>query len=642
LDPSNLERALKYADRGWPVFPVWWAVKPGVCACPGGAHGRDVAKHPITTNGKDAATRDEATIRTWWTKHPLANIGIVTGASSGLVVLDVDPKHGGEASWAKLCQEFDELIVPPTVSTGGGGSHYYFKHPGGQIPLDHGRRLGPGVDVQGEGGYVIAPPSNHLSGGLYRKGSGEIYTLSEVLVEKLRRPIAGRRVRRGRNEAPSVDLDELTAGVKAGRRDDALFRFACRLRAREMPIAEALLLLEAAWSKVEQPSGDVLPLETALEKVRGVYAKFPPGRSSELLAELGEDDDPEPVFLDELEESAVTWLWQDRLVANAINILEGDPETGKSLLTLDLAARFTRGRPMPGSTTPRMPGGVVLVCAEDDVETTIMRRLRAADGDHSKVATVQLKRDEYSGQVVPLMIPEDLHRIEKDARRLRERRGVEDVLLIVDPISAYLGERINTAIDASVRRALTPLAEMASRVKVTVLMVRHLNKSGDMKALYRGGGSIGFTGAARAVYACSEHPQIKDLVVMARVKNNYTKRDRRSWTYRVMPWSRDKDIPVVEWDRVVELSADELLSKPDGRKNPAGREEAKRVLREIMKHGPVDSKKGEAGMKQAGFGKRLIEVAKEALNVVSRPVYKDDGFQIDRWEWAYEEHEISD
>jgi len=102
----------------------------------------------------------------WRARWPEANVGIVTGAVSGLVVLDVDPEKGGEASLAALEATFGRLPATLSVRTGGGGRHLYFAHPGEPVPCAVGLR--PGLDVRGDGGYVVAPPSIHPSGRPYR------------------------------------------------------------------------------------------------------------------------------------------------------------------------------------------------------------------------------------------------------------------------------------------------------------------------------------------------------------------------------------------------------------------------------------------------------------------------------------------
>lgn len=100
---SNLKFALDYASRGWPVFPVW-QIKDGKCSC-GEADCEHSGKHPLgklAPKGRNSATTNPETIKRWWGKYPDANIAIVTGPESGLVVVDVDPRHGGNETKKKL------------------------------------------------------------------------------------------------------------------------------------------------------------------------------------------------------------------------------------------------------------------------------------------------------------------------------------------------------------------------------------------------------------------------------------------------------------------------------------------------------------------------------------------------------------
>jgi hypothetical protein len=124
------------------------------------------AKHPQTLRGlKDASTTPD-TIKQWWRSMPYANIGLVTGAVSGVIVLDVDVRHGGDLSLSKLEQQHGALPVTWRFLTGGGGEHILFRHPGGNVPNSAGK-LGSGLDVRGDGGYIVAPPSRHISGNYY-------------------------------------------------------------------------------------------------------------------------------------------------------------------------------------------------------------------------------------------------------------------------------------------------------------------------------------------------------------------------------------------------------------------------------------------------------------------------------------------
>jgi Bifunctional DNA primase/polymerase, N-terminal len=137
------------------------------CSCTAGTACRNLGKHPRTPHGLKDATTDAAILGQWWAKWPDANIGLVTGSSSGLVVLDVDPRHGVNLTLEDIEAEHQKL--PETVESlsGGGGRHLFFQHPGVPNRNDAGTKLGPGLDIRGDGGYVILPPSLHASGRRY-------------------------------------------------------------------------------------------------------------------------------------------------------------------------------------------------------------------------------------------------------------------------------------------------------------------------------------------------------------------------------------------------------------------------------------------------------------------------------------------
>jgi hypothetical protein len=117
--------------------------------------------------GFKTATTDLATVQRWWRQWPAANIGIATGDASGLVVVDVDPDHGGVDTIRSLIGRNGPLPRGPVVRTGSGGWHLYFRHPGHDVRNSAGL-LGAGLDVRADGGYIIGPPSRHATGGAYR------------------------------------------------------------------------------------------------------------------------------------------------------------------------------------------------------------------------------------------------------------------------------------------------------------------------------------------------------------------------------------------------------------------------------------------------------------------------------------------
>lgn len=161
----NGRSALWFAARGWAVLPLHAAIAAR-CTC-ANPNCTSPAKHPRTSNGVHGATCHDRAVADAWRRWPDANVGIATGAASKLFVLDIDPRHGGEDALDTMLLKHGKLPETVEVLTGGGGRHLYFRHPGdGAVPCSVGK-VGPGLDVRGDGGFVVAPPSLHASGKRY-------------------------------------------------------------------------------------------------------------------------------------------------------------------------------------------------------------------------------------------------------------------------------------------------------------------------------------------------------------------------------------------------------------------------------------------------------------------------------------------
>lgn len=148
-DISPHDAALLYLSYGWSVIPF-----------------RPREKRPLLAwlpFQKRRPSSEE--VEAWFADHPDANIGIVTGVVSELIVIDIDPAHGGDDSLTELERRHGPLPRTVEVLTGGGGRHFYFRHPGGVVHNKVG--LAPGIDLRGDGGVIVAPPSIHPSGRRY-------------------------------------------------------------------------------------------------------------------------------------------------------------------------------------------------------------------------------------------------------------------------------------------------------------------------------------------------------------------------------------------------------------------------------------------------------------------------------------------
>ena len=242
---SMLECALEYARRGCPVFPLHTPMpdRPNGCSCKGETCSK-AGKHPRNHNGFKGATIEAYQIRKWWTDWPDANIAIVTGKVSDVVVIDIDNKHNGSENLAALALEIGG--IPPTLAAAtGNGQHLYFRYPGVDVKCST-SDLADGIDVRGNGGYVVAPPSLHANGKVYAWANQE--PLAELPPALLARMTPTANV---------VAIDHL-APVEEGRRNRSLFDYGCYLRGqRAMEFDELLLALRERNATDDPPSDDI-------------------------------------------------------------------------------------------------------------------------------------------------------------------------------------------------------------------------------------------------------------------------------------------------------------------------------------------------------------------------------------------------
>jgi hypothetical protein len=247
LDQTQLELALGYAERGWRVFPVYEITQRGVCSCREGRDCKAPGKHPRTGSGFKNASLDPNVIAQWWTSFPDANIGLATGRESGVFAVDIDPRHSGFDSWERWEEERGEPVGNTLIAlTGGGGRHLFFRYPEVVVP---GRQAWlMGVDIKSDGGYVVLPQSNHISGRWYQwlDYAKDPEPAPRDLVQSIR-DAADRA-----SSAPLPSSNDILDGIPEGQRDDVLFRWACQLRRRHESEPDGgrrivtMLVLEAA------------------------------------------------------------------------------------------------------------------------------------------------------------------------------------------------------------------------------------------------------------------------------------------------------------------------------------------------------------------------------------------------------------
>jgi len=336
-----------------------------------------------------------------------------------------------------------------------------------------------------------------------------------------------------------------------------------------------------------------------------------------------EDEGLSSVRLSQVEEERLYWLWRGRIPLGAITLLDGDPGLGKSLLTLDLAARVSTGREMPDGTPGvegEGPQRVLLFSAEDDPARTILPRLRAAGADLDLVELGQGAWTQRTGKKSlehrNFLLPRDVEvlqwKLEEDSNPL---------LVIIDPLMAFLEGRVNSWRDQDVRAALAPLAKIAQKSWAAIVIVRHLNKAAGASAIYRGGGSIGIIGAARSGLLVAKSPDDPEHErVLASVKSNLGP-PMPSMRYQVLATPSVNGVPGVpwvDWKGECELSATQLLNAaPMGRgePHPGKTQAAVEWLRAALAEGPRLGREVEREAQTAGIAEGTLRRAREQLDI---------------------------
>ena len=195
--------ARAYSKKGWQSFPC-----------------RPKDKTPLV-KWADLATTEDNMLVGWWDNYPDANIGIACGKRSGIIVLDVDAEHGGYESLTDLLSKYGPLPSTPVSKTGSGGEHIFFKHPGIEIRNSAGK-LGKGLDIRGDGGYVVAPPSLHPNGNTYEwtvmPSQVELSDMPDWMIELLK------------EYKPEHKTEEETSQIVEGGRNEYLAKMAGAMR----------------------------------------------------------------------------------------------------------------------------------------------------------------------------------------------------------------------------------------------------------------------------------------------------------------------------------------------------------------------------------------------------------------------------
>jgi RecA-family ATPase len=316
-------------------------------------------------------------------------------------------------------------------------------------------------------------------------------------------------------------------------------------------------------------------------------------------------DDFELVCLADVKPEPIVWIWPGRVPLGKLTIIAGDGGLGKSTLTLDMAATVSAGYCWPDAPeVPAEAGSVIVLSAEDGLADTIRPRLDAAGADVSKVHALTTVR-QRDGSMAPFNLKRDVPKLEKVLKKVGDVR-----LVIIDPVSAFTGDADDHK-NGVVRGLLAPLAELAERFKVAVVLVSHLNKNMGGKAAHRLLGSVAFFAAARAVWLVVADPEDPERRLMLRSKSNLAA-SMTGLAFRIVKGA-------IRWESApVHLLADDVLAAegeaPD-RDTEVNR--AMTFLRDTLAGGPMASHEIMSRADGEGISESTLRRAKKQAGILA-------------------------
>lgn len=489
-------------------------------------------------NGSHDATLDLDLIRDWLIEDDRINLAAVMLETSYLVV-DVDGPKG-----AKAAQNLGPLPKTFTVKTRN-GTHRYYRHCGKVTGSKI--KLASDLDIIASG-YVLLPDSDHPDGGKY-----EALDLNQNIVNLPQRTIDA--INRGTDTKPDRKKNEgrgNTNRLTKGKRNNSLASIAGSLRRRGYDEEVIFTVLDTFNQNYCKP-----PLrESEVEGIAGGMMRYP--AEHEDLFQLMTDVTPRDV----------EFLWKPYFVRGAVNLLEGDSNVGKTYFLCWLAAVASSGLALPGGDVLE-PQKVLFLSAEDDPETTLVKRMMRMGADLTRI-----------------WVMKKFLRLDEDALQLIEKHVAETgvSVILLDPLLAYMQSGIDMNKANETRPFMARLAELAKEHNLTIIALRHLNKSTDKKAIHRGLGSVDITAASRSAIMIGLHPEDDEIRVFAHAKHNLSARgDSLLYT---LEGETEHKVPKLIWDGTTDLTAEDLTPKPNkvGRPPDAG-PEAEQFLRRALAGG---------------------------------------------------------
>jgi len=654
--PIQLHSALRYlASIGWRLLPV-----------------EQRGKKPLLKQWPQFASCDVRQLEQWAVEFPGCNWGVATGAVSAVFVLDIDG-DAGKASIEALAAQGCTLPDTLTVETGKGW-HVYFAVPAATHIQNSVSSLGAGLDIRGDGGYVLVPPSIHQSGRsyLFRASldpvnpiaSAPDWLLQRVVKQEasipLPQPIGERREPTEHERAYAVkalasEVEKLAAMRKGQGRNAALNTAALHMGEIvaagwvDRAAVEAALMDAAqrngyilqdgkaeAWNTLQSgvnagmktPRPPIVDAPLAVDPntfTHKIDAVPLPVKAATSKANTSVRKGAEIVVANGIKAQKTEWLWYKFLPLKRLAVLAGNGSAGKSSLTLKMAATVSTGGAWPDNTFSKQ-GRILIWTAEDLIEETVIPRLAAMGADLSKVDIIRAAIDEHDNRV-PFNPATDIPTI---TNMLDAQSGV--VLVIIDPLISTINGDLNQA--NITRSGLQSLVDLAQKSGACVIGITHFKKnSAGQYPPDRVLGSGAFTQLPRVVLGAVKSEDGNERV-LAVIKGNIGSESLNTIAYSIQGKAitidgiefSEQDCSEIVWGGLLPGTAQEIFNRIESvdkfkDENPQGKIDlAKDWLKMQLANGAkVNTNELSERALAAGISATAYNKAKKELHVRSLP-----------------------
>jgi len=573
MDVTFIKNAREYLQLGWSIIPLKPLGKESLIKWKEYEHSRP----------------SEEQIENWWGNWPKANIGVVLGEISGIFVVDIDAEQGEIELKAQGIYFDKELTV---LQRTGRGKHYFYKYP--EIGIKN--RCFHGGEIKSNGTYVVIAPSIHPSGAKYQWVNSPFNQIllnpPDALIEMCSCSTTMGPVENANKQK-----------IKVGERNNNLIKIAGKIHSMGFDKGSVFKMI----SGVNQGMCEIPLDEKEVDAIATSVSKYPVNGNQRVKGiQDGDNDskmkDHKAIPLQDIESEEVQYLWYPYIPIGKLTSIEGDPGVGKSWLTAAILSAVSIGHGLPDMIETD-PTNSLLLSAEDGAADTIKPRLIKMGADCEKIFIIP---DLFSLDEAGLI------QLEKHIKEMKPR------LVVIDPLVAYVGSKIDLNRSNQMRGFLTQLGGVAQRNSCAVVFIRHLTKGARDKGIYRGAGSIDITATCRSVLLIGMNQRNPKERGMVHIKSNLSAKGK--------PRGFELKDGVFDWCES-DLNEFDILS-PDSYTHSKS-DQATLFLKRSLADGPIPAL-------------QIIEEAK-ANNVSTTTLYrvkKELGVESKKtnvagnWEWA--------